>query len=107
VNGEKIHSLTRQEAVSLRGMVPGEFTVNVYHFTAATGKPTPVTVTVQKLNPTLKVVARETVELNQAGTEKTAVRFRLDGKGEVVGVSRDNRSILQTFYNSSRNGGPL
>ena len=107
IGGNKVHSPVRQEMVSLRGIVAGEFTVNVYHFNALTGKPVPVTVTVQKLNPTVQVVAKETVEVNQGGTEKTAVRFTLDSKGEVVSTSRTNRSILQTFFNASRNGGPL
>lgn len=107
VNGQKTRSLTRQEMVSLRGVVAGEFTVNVYRFTALTGRPAPVTVTVEKLNPSVKMIAKETVDLNQSGEEKTAVRFVLDGQGDVVGVSRAGRSILQSFYNSSRNGGPL
>jgi hypothetical protein len=107
IGGNKVHSAVRQEMASLRGIVAGEFTVNVYHFNALTGKPVPVTVTVQKLNPAVQVVAKETVEVNQGGTEKTAVRFTLDSKGEVVSTSRTNRSILQTFFNSSRNGGPL
>lgn len=107
VDGQKVRSPVRQEVVSLRGVVAGEFTVNVYHFSAQTGKSVPVTVTVEKLNPAVKVIAKETVELNQGGTEKTAVRFTLDGKGDVTATSRADRSILQTFFNASRNGGPL
>jgi hypothetical protein len=107
VEGQKVRSPIRQEVVSLRGIVAGEFTVNVYHFTALTGKPVPVTVTVEKLNPAVKVVAKETVQLNEGAMEKTAIRFTLDSKGDVTGTSHADRSILQTFFNSSRNGGPL
>jgi hypothetical protein len=107
IGGQKVRSPIRQEVVSLRGVVAGEFTVNVYHFTALMGKPTPVTVTVEKLNPSVQIVSKETVELNQGGTEKTAVRFVLDSKGEVVSTNHNERSILHTFYNASRNGGPL
>jgi hypothetical protein len=107
IGGKKVRSTTRQELVSLRGIVPGEFTVNVYHFAALTGKPVPVTVTVEKLNPTVTQISKETLLMAQGGEEKTAVRFTLDDKGEVVRISRTERSILQSFFNSSRDGGPL
>ena len=34
VNGQKVPSPIRQEIVSIRGVVSGEYTVNVYHFAA-------------------------------------------------------------------------
>lgn len=105
VNGRKVLTATRQELVSLRGIVAGEYTVNVYHFAALTGQPVPVTVTVQKLNPMVKIVAKETVDLDKGGEEKTAVRFTLDATGAVTETSHIQRSILQTFHNSWRNGG--
>ena len=107
IGNEKVRSVTRQELVSIRGIIPGEFTVNVYHFTALTPTPVPVTVTVEKLNPTVKQVSKETLQMSRGGEERTAVRFTLDDKGEVVKVDRTQRSILQSFFNSSRNGGPL
>jgi hypothetical protein len=105
VNGQKVLTSTRQELVSIRGIVAGEYTVNVYHFAALTGQAVPVTVTVQKLNPMVKIVAKETVELDQGGAEKTAVRFTLDASGAVTETSHIDRSILQTFHKSWRNGG--
>jgi hypothetical protein len=105
VNGRKVLTATRQELVSIRGIVAGEYTVNVYHFAALTGQAVPVTVTVQKLNPVVTIVAKETVDLDQGGAEKTAVRFTLDATGAVTETSHIERSILQTFHNSWRNGG--
>lgn len=107
VNGEKVRSATRQELVSLRGTAPGEYTVNIYHFTAQTGQPVPVTVTVEKLNPSVTIIAKETFEMVEGGKEKTAVRFTVGNEGQVVSVDRTERSILQTFFVSSRKGGPL
>jgi hypothetical protein len=107
VNGNKVLTATRQELVSIRGIVAGEYTVNVYHFTALTGEAVPVTVTVQKLNPIAKIIAKETVELEKGSTEeRTAVRFTLDAKGEVTATSHIQRSILQTFHSAWRNGAP-
>jgi hypothetical protein len=97
VNGRKVPSPIRQEIVSIRGIVAGEYTVNIYHFTALTGKPVPVSVKVEKLNPTVQVVHYDTVELEHGGTETTAVRFVLDNGGAVIDVNRQPKSLLQTL----------
>ena len=104
VNGVKVRSPIRQEIVSIRGIVAGEYTVNIYHFAALTGKPVPVSVKVEKLNPTVQVVYYDTVELNQGGTEKTAVRFVLDQSGAVIDVNHNEKSLLRTLR-KPRNAG--
>ncbi|MEW9308123.1 hypothetical protein ACETRX_25790 [Labrys portucalensis] len=104
VNGSKVPTATRQELVSIRGFVAGEYTINVYHFTALTGRAVPVTVTLQKLNPKVTIVGKETLEVVDGGTEKTALRFTMDDKGTVTKVERTPKSILQTFYNPRANG---
>jgi len=104
VNGQKVSSPIRQEIVSVRGIVAGEYTVNIYHFAALTGKPVPVTVKVEKLNPKVQVVHYDTVELDHGGTEKTAVRFMLDKTGTVTEISHDQKSLLQTLR-KQRNAG--
>ena len=104
VNGQKVPSPIRQEIVSVRGIIAGEYTVNVYHFAALTGKAVPVTVKVEKLNPKVQVVHYDTVELDHGGTEKTAVRFMLDKTGTVTEVSHDQKSLLQTLR-KQRNAG--
>lgn len=103
VGGTKVNSPIRQEIVSIRGIVAGEYTVNVYHFTAVTGEPVPVSVKVERLNPTVQVVHYDTIELNGGGTEKTAVRFKMSSSGEVTDVSRTEKSLLRTLsaYNGS------
>src|SRR3978361_441926 len=75
VNGRKILSPIRQETVSIRGIVAGEYTVNVYHFIAMGREPVPVSVKVEKLNPTVQVVYYDTIMLQAAGTERTAAGF--------------------------------
>jgi hypothetical protein len=104
VNGAKVPTAMRQEVVTIRGIIAGEYTVNVYHFAAMTSQPVPVTVMVQKLNPKVDIVAKETVDLHQGGEEKTAVRFTLDAMGKVTETNHTQRSILQTFQNSSKSG---
>jgi hypothetical protein len=105
VGARKVLSPIRQETVTIRGIVAGEYTVNIYHFAALTGKPVPVAVKVEKLNPTAQVVHYKTIELDHGGQELTAVRFVLDDSGAVVDSNEDQKSLLQTLYNPRRNGG--
>jgi hypothetical protein len=107
VGGQKVRSAARQELVSIRGIVAGEYTVNAYHFTAQSDLPVPVTVTVEKLNPRVSVVAKKTLDMAGARVERTAARFTLDAKGDVVSTSDIERSVLQTFFDRGWNKGPL
>ena len=104
VNGKKIPSPVREEIVTVRGIVPGEYTVNVSHFSATTGRPVPVNVKVQKLNPAAQVIFDNTVTVDHAGEEKTALRFWLDAEGKVVDIQERQKSLLETFRDPTRNG---
>jgi hypothetical protein len=107
VNGRKIPSPIREEIVTVRGIVRGEYTVNVSHFQATTGEPVEATVKVQKLNPTAQVIFDDKVRVDHTGDEKTAVRFKLDAEGKVIDVQRRPKSLLETFGNAWRNGADL
>jgi hypothetical protein len=95
VAGRKITSPIRQETVSIRGIVAGEYTVNINHFLATTAVPVPVSVKVEKVNPTVEVVHYDTIALNHAGMEKTAVRFKVAENGSVTDVNQRPKSLIQ------------
>lgn len=107
VNGRKIPSPIREEIVTVRGIVPGEYTVNVSHFQARTDEPVSASVKVQKLNPTAQVIFDNKVVLTRTGDEKTAVRFRLDPDGKVIDVQQRPKSLMETFRNTRANGADL
>jgi hypothetical protein len=107
VNGMKIPSPIREEIVTVRGLVPGEYTVNVSHFQAVTGRPVEATVKVQKLNPNAQVIFDDKVVVDHNGDEKTAVRFKLDAAGKVIDVQRRPKSLLETFRNVHANGADI
>jgi hypothetical protein len=107
VNGKKIASPIREEIVTVRGIVPGEYTVNVSHFQATTGQPVAANVKVQKLNPTTQVIFDNKLMLDHSGDEKTALRFRLDTEGKVIDVQQRPKSLLETFRNVRANGADL
>ena len=107
VNGKKIASPIREEIVTVRGIVPGEYTVNISHFAATTGQPVEASVKVQKLNPTAQVIFDNKLSLDHTGDEKTAVRFRLDAEGKVINVDQRPKSLLETFRGAWRNGADI
>ncbi|MGJ4883644.1 MULTISPECIES: hypothetical protein [unclassified Bradyrhizobium] len=107
VNGLKIPSPIREEIVTIRGIVAGEYTVNISHFQNVSGAPVEATVKVQKLNPTAQVIFDDKVVLDHSGDEKTALRFKLNAEGKVIDVQRRPKSLLETFRSNWRNGADL
>ena len=95
VDGETVRVPLNQETVTVRGVVPGEYIVNVYHYLNPSAAAVPVTVKVEKINPTLSVVYYDTVLLRKAGDERTAVRFTLDAQGRVSEVNTRQASLIQ------------
>jgi hypothetical protein len=107
INGRKLPSPIREEIVTVRGVVAGEYTVNISHFQATTGQPVEAKVKVQKLNPTAQVVFDDKIMVDHTGDEKTALRFKIDAEGKVVDVHRRPKSLLATFKSNFRNGADL
>jgi hypothetical protein len=95
VDGKRMSSPIRQETVSIRGIIAGEYTVNINHYLATTNTPVPVSVKVEKVNPTVEVIHYDTMIVDHAGQETTAVRFRVADNGRVTDVSRQDKSLIQ------------
>ncbi len=105
VAGRKVMSPIRQETVSIRGILPGEYTVNVNYYLATTTAPVPVSVKIEKVNPTVKVIFYDTIVLDHMGQEKTAARFRVAENGSVVDVNHRDKSLIQLTRSVRRSGG--
>ncbi len=87
VNGRTIQNPLNQEIVTIRGIVPGEYVVNAHEFLAGSEGKIPVSVKVEKLNPTAAVVYYGTHDFDHKGQEDTFVRFTLDADGKVGDVN--------------------
>ena len=95
VNGQRIISPFRQEVVTIRGIVPGEFTVNVQYYETRDRQPVDVTVSVIKVNPRAEVVYYGQVKLTRKGDEATAARFTLLPDGKVVNINTLPKTLVQ------------
>jgi hypothetical protein len=95
INGQRIQSPFRQEVVTIRGIVPGEFTVNLQYYQSRDGQPVEVTVSVIKVNPKAEVVFYGQTKLARQGDEATAARFTVLVDGKVVNANTLPKSLVQ------------
>lgn len=95
VDGRLIESSVRQEIVTLRGLVPGEYVVNAHYYESNDKSPVDVTATIIKVNPQAEIVFTGTQRLPSPGDERTMVRFSLDDAGRVTDLNTRPREIVQ------------
>ncbi len=94
VNGKEVKNPLNQEIVSIRGLLDGEYIVNIEHYIANGSAPLPVSVKVEKLNPVVKVIYYGTINLKGTGDEETVVRFTLKN-GEVSNINNRPISLVE------------
>ena len=95
VNGKRIVTQFRQEVVTIRGVVPGEYVVNAHYYESKdvqasdpkAGQPVDVTLSVVKVNPRAEVVFNGQHRLVKRGDEATLVRFSVRADGSVGGIN--------------------
>jgi hypothetical protein len=97
VNGRTVVNPIRQEVVTLRGIVPGEYVINAHYYdgtkdrpagtSARLGQPVEVTLTVVKVNPRAEVVFYGQHTLARPGEEATLVRFGVRADGSAGDMS--------------------
>ena len=83
-----------REIVTLRGLFPGEYIVNVHMYAKRVRGPTEVTITLERLNPSLQLKAARTVTLMGVGDEETAFRFIVNKKGEITDINFLKKEIV-------------
>ena len=94
VSGKKVVNPVNQEIVSIRGIAAGEYVVNLHLYRDDRGKPVPVKVKVEKLNPRVELVFYGDVTLHERGDEQTAVRFSVASDGRVKDVNRLAKALV-------------
>lgn len=96
--------LNNSETWVLRGKLAGKYTVNLHLYSCALDeKPiplgtlydVPVTIELTKLNPDIRKVLTETITLKKVWQEITAFNFVLDGKNNVVNISKEQVDLVK------------
>jgi len=88
VDGKELIYPINQEVVTIRGIIPGEYIVNLYYYRAAEPRPVEALVKVEKVNPTLQTVYVRKMQMVQQDEERTVLRFRLDASGKVGEINQ-------------------
>lgn len=86
-----------REIVTIRGIISGEYTLNIHAFRKKDQRPTPVTIKIDKINPSYKTVFSKQIIISKEGEEKTVTRFTLDKKGEMISVNTLQKSLTKAF----------
>lgn len=95
VNGKQIVNPLNQEVVTLRGIAPGEYTVNIQYYETKNGEPVEATVSLVKVNPRAEVVYYGTATLARKGDEATALRFTVLPDGTVNNINTLPKTLVQ------------
>ncbi len=88
IAGRQVLNPLNQEIVTIRGIMAGEYVVNVHLYRAIDGEPVPVSVKVEKLNPKVELVFYGQLTLSEQGDERTAARFSVAADGRVRDVNQ-------------------
>jgi hypothetical protein len=92
----KIEYDENREIVTLRGIMPGEYVINVHMYMKREESPlTPVTVQLDKINPYSTIMIKR-VSLGGSGDEKTAFRFTLNKDGDVVDINELPKALARS-----------
>ncbi len=94
IKGDVVSSPINQETVTVRGLQAGEYVINLLHYKSNFKEPLPVTVKVEKLNPTVELIYYGQHFLNGVGDEITALRFLVDGDKEVAEINQIPKRLL-------------
>lgn len=87
INGEEVQNPLNQEVITIRGVVKGEYVVNLHYYASETGNPVDVNLRLVKVNPALEVIYYDAVNLEKVGDEKTALRFRINIDGKISNIN--------------------
>ena len=100
--GEVISNPINQETVTVRGLQSGEYVINLLHYKSNYQEPLPVTVKVEKLNPSVELIYYGEHFLTGVGDEKTALRFIVDGQKNITDLNQFPKKLLTKALGKSK-----
>jgi hypothetical protein len=94
-DGRKVMSAWNEERVTIRGIIEGEYIVNVHMYRKGSIPPTKVEVTLYKTDSSEDImVHQKVVTFSAERQEETAFRFRLTKDGNVVDINELPKSFV-------------
>jgi hypothetical protein len=105
VNGKKVVNPLRQEVVTIRSIVPGEYVVNASYYDTKdidtsdprAGKPVEATLSIIKVNPKAEVIFYGQATLEARGKEVTMARFTVTNGGGADNINTIPKSLMSAY----------
>ena len=94
INGEVVSNPINQETITVRGLQSGEYIINLLHYKSNFKEPLPVTVKVEKLNPSVELVYYGEHFLNGVGDVMTALRFYVDSQKNISDLNQIPKRLI-------------
>lgn len=93
--GATIVATKNEERTIIRGIIPGEYAVNVHVFSKRDrGRQTPVIVSLYRLDAADAALVRRELILERGGEEQTAFRMTIDGDEQITEVNELPRPMI-------------
>jgi len=96
IEGKEVIFPINQELVTLRGLIDGEYTVNLYYYEKRDLDPVEILVKIERINPSVETVFVKKVTMSRVDEEITVVRFTPTRDGTIINVN--NRPLRLTPY---------
>lgn len=94
-DGTTITSTKNQEIVTIRGFIAGEWTLNIHMYKKNCKKPTPVTVIMSRINPSVQVLVNKVIILKELWEEVTITRFTMKRDGTIFKWDTLKKNLVQ------------
>lgn len=93
IKGKEVVYPMNQEVVTIRGIIAGEYTVNLYYYENRSNQPVEATVKVEKVNPSLRLVYIDQLVLEKVDDEITVLRFTLGADGQFKDINHNPKTL--------------
>ena len=93
IDGKEVIYPINREVVTLRGIIPGEYVVNLYLYDHKSKDPVEAKIIIEKVNPSLRLVFVGDVVLKNEDSELTITKFRLDSEGNFKSIYANNEIL--------------
>ena len=102
-DGSKVAYAYNQEILTIRGFIPGEWTLNIHMYNKREKEPTEAQVKIEKLNPQNKIIFFKTFKLKRVWQEITITRFTMTSSGEFLNWNNLSKSLVPDDFKPIRN----
>lgn len=94
IDGREVENPLNQEVLTIRGVQPGEYVINLHYYASLSKQPVSVNYRLVKVNPRLEVLYYGETVLEKQGDETTVMRFRIRADGTISGINRLPKSLV-------------